>query len=59
MFLLEVLVVGLITGVLLAAMPDMGNAFVKGFVLGALAHVLFELLGANAWYCKHGAACSA
>lgn len=59
MFLVEVLVVGVITGLLLTILPDMGNTFLTGFVLGAIAHVLFELLGANRWYCAHGAACAA
>ena len=28
------------------------------FISGALGHILFELVGANAWYCKNGHACS-
>ena len=27
------------------------------FVSGVLVHVLFDLLGGNKWYCKHGMAC--
>ena len=30
-----------------------------GFVAGALGHLAFEALGANAWYCTHGVACKA
>lgn len=29
------------------------------FLTGAAAHLLFEALALNAWYCKHGAACAA
>ena len=28
------------------------------FLTGFLGHLLFELVGANKWYCKHGSACS-
>ena len=58
MFLVEALVVGLATGLLLSILPNFGNTFVTGFVLGVFAHVLFELLGANKWYCTYGAACA-
>lgn len=27
------------------------------FVTGVLGHFLFETIGANAWYCRHGNAC--
>lgn len=27
------------------------------FITGVLVHLLFEVSGANKWYCKHGAAC--
>ena len=27
------------------------------FVTGVLGHFLFEAIGANAWYCRHGNAC--
>lgn len=27
------------------------------FFTGFLAHVIFELIGANKWYCKNGNAC--
>ena len=30
-----------------------------GFAVGVALHLGFELSGANAWYCLHGAACSA
>lgn len=30
---------------------------VLSFIAGGAGHVVFELLGANAWYCRHGAAC--
>lgn len=29
------------------------------FFTGVLAHLLFETMGANRWYCKHGNACRA
>ena len=28
------------------------------FVVGFLIHLVFEILGLNKWYCKHGAACN-
>lgn len=28
------------------------------FCTGFLAHIFFELLGLNKWYCKHGSACN-
>lgn len=27
------------------------------FLTGFFAHVIFELIGLNKWYCKYGAAC--
>ena len=27
------------------------------FMMGVLIHLCFELVGANRYYCKHGAAC--
>lgn len=27
------------------------------FITGFLLHILFQLVGANKWYCKHGNAC--
>jgi hypothetical protein len=29
------------------------------FLTGALVHLLYEWMGANRWYCKHGFACQA
>lgn len=28
------------------------------FLAGFFGHLLFEVIGANKWYCKHGAACN-
>ena len=27
------------------------------FLAGVITHVVFEIIGANKWYCKRGAAC--
>lgn len=27
------------------------------FITGVLSHFIFEILGLNRWYCKHGGAC--
>lgn len=63
--LAEALVVGATLGALLLAwwrwvspLNSPRVVAVAGFCLGAAAHLLFEALGANAWYCKHGVACA-
>ncbi len=48
--LIEATVVGLIMMLLGPFIPSL-------FLLGAIAHLLFELIGANKWYCKNGTAC--
>lgn len=62
----EVVVVGVITAVLYAAAERAFRALSKrpvpswvvALFVGSAAHALFELVGANAWYCIHGAACA-
>ena len=34
------------------------NQMLVVFLTGFIGHLLFELLGANRWYCTHGKACS-
>lgn len=68
--ILEVLVVGLLTGILfwavarfvpLAMTIDLNmplTALVVGFIIGALFHLTAEFVGFNRWYCQSGAACA-
>lgn len=62
--LIEVVVVGAILAAMLTASqilyPITGpqDAAYTGFILGALAHLIFEVTKVNAWYCASGAACS-
>lgn len=52
---IEALVVGLIT--LLASNFFNMKSKTQIFLMGVVIHIVFELSGANAYYCKHGAAC--
>ena len=68
--ILEVLVVGLLTGILLWAVArfvplamtiDLNTpltALIVGVVIGALFHLTAEFVGFNRWYCQSGAACA-
>ena len=57
--LIEALVVGIVMVTL-----DQGismilkNRLLVVFLTGFIGHLLFELSGANKWYCTHGKACS-
>lgn len=53
--LLEAVVVGAILAAVLAVVAGLGPT--TGFLAGAGVHLVFELVGANRWYCTHGAAC--
>lgn len=58
---LVVIVVGLTTKKTLNCLeinlPSQYEEYIILFLIGALAHVLFEFLGFNKWYCEHGNAC--
>lgn len=68
--ILEVVVVGLLTGLLLWAVArfvplvtaiDLNaplTALIVGFVIGAVFHLTAEFVGINGWYCRSGAACT-
>ena len=54
----EALVVGLVMLVIFMALKMVTkDVRVTVFLTGVLGHFLFELLGANKWYCKYGTAC--
>ena len=57
--LIEALVVGIFVTVLhnLLAKFYKGDPKILLFMVGFIAHFLFEIMGANRWYCKHGSAC--
>ena len=64
----EALVVGLvfvaIAGVVMYVQrrcvsdPKPSTYYVSAFISAALAHLIFEAVGANRWYCRNGAACT-
>ena len=62
--LIEALAVGAMTAVALAIariitpINTTTKALLVGFVIGVLFHYTCQISGINAWYCKHGAACS-
>jgi len=35
----------------------LNNQLLVVFMTGFIGHLLFEIFGANKWYCKHGKAC--
>jgi hypothetical protein len=35
----------------------MNNQLLVVFLTGFIGHLLFEIFGANKWYCTHGKAC--
>ena len=63
MLLVEAVVVGIVFMLLLVVMSYIlyGDSnkklLVLGFLTGSIAHLGFEVAGANGWYCKHGNAC--
>ena len=61
----EASVVGLVLAACLALVTrfvrvdsSAARAGLVGFAMGVAIHLGFELSGANAWYCTHGAACN-
>jgi hypothetical protein len=60
----EACIVGaVLASMLVAADLAMGPAstltrtLVRGFIIGIIIHLGFEIVGGNTWYCTHGAAC--
>lgn len=62
---MEAIVVGVVLSILLVVttsvvplhQENIARTSIVGFVLGVVTHLGFELVGANAWYCRQGAAC--
>jgi uncharacterized membrane protein YoaK (UPF0700 family) len=54
----EAFVVGVVFGSMGAIALQDKRTFVPLFFVGIVAHLMFEVFGANRWYCKHGAACN-
>lgn len=55
--LAEALIVAIVFTLLFLVLPSQYQNATGVFVVGAVGHLLFEATGANAWYCKNGAAC--
>ena len=54
----EAFVVGLVMLVIFMALKMVTkDVRVTVFLTGVLGHFLFEMFGANKWYCKYGRAC--
>ena len=49
--------VGVVFGAMGAMALNDRNTFVKLFFVGVVAHLMFEVSGANRWYCDNGVAC--
>lgn len=57
--LIEATVVGLVMLAIHYGLSMMfKNQMLIVFLTGFIGHLLFELFGANKWYCTHGKACS-
>ena len=56
--LVEAFVVGLVMLVIHYGLSMLlNNQLLVVFLTGFIGHVLFEIFGANKWYCTHGKAC--
>lgn len=56
--LVEAFVVGLVMlGIHYGFSMFLNNNLLTVFLTGFIGHLLFELIGANKWYCTHGKAC--
>jgi hypothetical protein len=61
--LVEAVVVGAVLSAMLTAsmilhpMTGPQDAAYTGFIVGAIAHLIFEITRMNSWYCSSGAAC--
>ena len=53
--IIEAVVVGIVC-VICSKLLDLSKPL-NVFIMGVLIHLLFEFVGANAYYCKNGAAC--
>lgn len=59
---MKLLVEALVVGLIMLAIHYVSSLFIPNpiivvFLTGFMGHLLFELIGANRWYCKHGKAC--
>ena len=60
---MKLLIEALVVGFVMVAIDSgisivMKNHLLVVFLTGFIGHLLFELSGANKWYCTHGKACS-
>ena len=60
---MKLLVEALVVGIVMVTLDQgismiLKNRLLVVFLTGFIGHLLFELSGANKWYCTHGKACS-
>ncbi len=53
----EAFVVGVVFGAMGAIALRDKKTFTPLFFVGVVAHLMFEVTGANRWYCRMGVAC--
>jgi|DEB0MinimDraft_6_1074348.scaffolds.fasta_scaffold02170_5 hypothetical protein len=63
MYYMKLLVEAIVVGLVMVALDQGVSTLVRNrllvvFLTGFMGHLLFELVGANKWYCTHGKACS-
>lgn len=62
-FFIEAFVVGLAMAAIFYILQmvdfikEKTNIFMQVFLAGIIGHIIFEVIGANKWYCDNGMAC--
>lgn len=58
----ELMIEGLVVGSIMVILHILMKRYIRNektllFLIGLLGHFLFEVTGANKWYCKNGYSC--